>query len=88
MEEVPVLTCSLHPKKEKVVEEDIARALTPTKSIPMGSVGAQNSESLVLPGNEQNIDNCASKSTILLQNDLYVCYSSNFFYVIFFLRKF
>lgn len=52
MEEVPVLACSLHPKKEKD-EEDIARALTPTKSIPMGSVGAQNSESLVLPGNER-----------------------------------
>ncbi|CAL1686542.1 unnamed protein product [Lasius platythorax] len=48
MEEVPVLTCSLHPKKEKD-EEDIARALTPTKSIPLGSVGAQNLEGLVLP---------------------------------------
>lgn len=50
MEEVPVLTCSLHPKKE-IDEEDIARALTPTKSIPMGSGTA--SESLVLPGNKQ-----------------------------------
>ncbi|XP_014480458.1 PREDICTED: uncharacterized protein LOC106747452 isoform X2 [Dinoponera quadriceps] len=48
MEEVPVLTCSLHPKKEKD-EEDIARALTPTKSIPV-SVAAQNPpEGLVLP---------------------------------------
>ncbi|KAL6425566.1 hypothetical protein ACFW04_009604 [Cataglyphis niger] len=47
MEEMPVLTCSLHPKKEKD-EEDIARALTPTKSIP-GSIGVQNLESLVLP---------------------------------------
>ncbi|XP_029663913.1 protein FAM214A [Formica exsecta] len=48
MEEMPVLTCSLHPKKEKD-EEDIARALTPTKSIPLGSVGVQNLEGLVLP---------------------------------------
>ncbi|KAL0133187.1 hypothetical protein PUN28_000741 [Cardiocondyla obscurior] len=48
MEEVPVLTCSLHPKKEKD-EEDIARALTPTKSIPMGSSSTQNPECLVLP---------------------------------------
>ncbi|EFN61041.1 Uncharacterized protein KIAA1370-like protein [Camponotus floridanus] len=49
MEEVPVLTCSLHPKKEKD-EEDIARALTPTKNIPLGSVSVQNVfESLVLP---------------------------------------
>lgn len=47
MEEVPVLTCSLHPKKEKD-EEDIARALTPTKSIPMGCGTAL--EGLVLPG--------------------------------------
>lgn len=52
MEEVPVLTCSLHPKKEKD-EEDIARALTPTKSNPMGGSGcAQNPEGLVLPGNK------------------------------------
>lgn len=49
MEEVPILTCSLHPKKEKD-EEDIARALTPTKSVPIGSGSAQNLESLVLPG--------------------------------------
>ncbi|XP_011172387.1 protein FAM214A [Solenopsis invicta] len=48
MEEVPILTCSLHPKKEKD-EEDIARALTPTKSNPMGSGSAQNPEGLVLP---------------------------------------
>ncbi|XP_012531691.1 protein FAM214A [Monomorium pharaonis] len=48
MEEVPILTCSLHPKKEKD-EEDLARALTPTKSIPVGSCSAQNPESLVLP---------------------------------------
>lgn len=47
MEEVPVLTCSLHPKKEKD-EEDIARALTPTKSIPIGSGIAP--EGFVLPG--------------------------------------
>lgn len=46
-----MLACSLHPKKEKD-EEDIARALTPTKSIPV-SVAAQNPpEVLVLPGNE------------------------------------
>jgi len=51
MEEVPILTCSLHPKKEKD-EEDIARALTPTKNIPMGSGCAQNPEGLVLPGNK------------------------------------
>ncbi|KAG5321134.1 F214A protein, partial [Pseudoatta argentina] len=48
MEEVPILTCSLHPKKEKD-EEDIARALTPTKSVPIGSGSAQNPEGLVLP---------------------------------------
>lgn len=48
MEEVPILTCSLHPKKEKD-EEDIARALTPTKSTPMGSGSGQNPEGLVLP---------------------------------------
>ncbi|KAL6256501.1 hypothetical protein P5V15_012614 [Pogonomyrmex californicus] len=48
MEEVPILTCSLHPKKEKD-EEDIARALTPTKSISMGSSNVQNSDGLVLP---------------------------------------
>lgn len=61
MEEVPVLTCSLHPKKEKD-EEDIARALTPTKNIPLGSVCVQNAfEGLVLPGNErraQRSHNC------------------------------
>jgi len=51
IEEVPILTCSLHPKKEKD-EEDIARALTPTKNIPMGSGCAQNPEGLVLPGNK------------------------------------
>lgn len=49
MEDVPVLTCSLHPKNEKD-EEDLARALTPTKNISMGSVSAQNSDGLVLPG--------------------------------------
>ncbi|XP_018400426.1 PREDICTED: protein FAM214A [Cyphomyrmex costatus] len=48
MEEVPILTCSLHPKKEKD-EEDIARALTPTKSVPIGSGSVQNPEGLVLP---------------------------------------
>ncbi|EZA59172.1 hypothetical protein DMN91_008200 [Ooceraea biroi] len=48
MEDVPVLTCSLHPKNEKD-EEDIARALTPTKNISMGSVSTQNPEALVLP---------------------------------------
>lgn len=46
-----MLTCSLHPKKEKD-EEDIARALTPTKSIPM-AVAAQNPEGLVLLGKER-----------------------------------
>lgn len=51
MEEMPVLTCPLHPKTEKD-EEDIARALTPTKSIPM-AVSVQNPpEGLFLPGNE------------------------------------
>lgn len=48
-----MLTCSLHPKTEKD-EEGIARALTPTKSIPIGS-DVQNPENLVLPGNEQMI---------------------------------
>ncbi|XP_011154149.1 uncharacterized protein LOC105191998 [Harpegnathos saltator] len=47
MEEVPVLMCSLHPKKEKD-EEDIARALTPTKNIPV-PVAPQNPPDLVLP---------------------------------------
>jgi len=49
MEDVPILTCSLHPKNEKD-EEGIARALTPTKNTSMGSVSAQNPEVLVLPG--------------------------------------
>ncbi|XP_076679007.1 atos homolog atossa isoform X2 [Andrena cerasifolii] len=47
MEEVPVLTCPLHPIKEKD-EEGVARALTPTKAIPVPSV-SQNPEGLVLP---------------------------------------
>lgn len=51
MEEVPILTCSLHPKKEKD-EEDIARALTPTKNIPLVTGSTQNAEGLVLPGNK------------------------------------
>nr|XP_033323428.1 protein FAM214A isoform X1 [Megalopta genalis] len=47
MEEVPTLTCPLHPIKEKD-EEGVARALTPTKAIPVPNA-AQNSEGLVLP---------------------------------------
>ncbi|XP_076284863.1 atos homolog atossa isoform X3 [Lasioglossum baleicum] len=47
MEEVPVLTCPLHPIKEKD-EEGVARALTPTKAIPVPSA-SQNPEGLVLP---------------------------------------
>lgn len=46
-----MLTCSLHPKKEKD-EEDIARALTPTKSIPVAVAAQSPLEGLVLPGNE------------------------------------
>lgn len=49
MEEVPILYCSLHPVKEKA-EEDIARALTPTKSSSVPTA-TQNPEALVLPGN-------------------------------------
>lgn len=52
MEEVPILTCPLHPIKEKD-EESVARALTPTKAIPVPSA-SQNTEALVLPGNERN----------------------------------
>lgn len=51
MEEVPILTCPLHPIKEKD-EEGVARALTPTKAIPVSSA-VQNPEALVLPGNER-----------------------------------
>ncbi|KAF3425343.1 hypothetical protein E2986_08699 [Frieseomelitta varia] len=47
MEEVPILTCPLHPIKEKD-EEGVARALTPTKAIPVPTA-AQNPEGLVLP---------------------------------------
>ncbi|XP_076179918.1 atos homolog atossa isoform X2 [Ptiloglossa arizonensis] len=47
MEEVPILTCPLHPIKEKD-EESVARALTPTKAIPVPSA-SQNTEALVLP---------------------------------------
>ncbi|XP_017766765.1 PREDICTED: protein FAM214A isoform X2 [Eufriesea mexicana] len=47
MEEVPILTCPLHPIKEKD-DEGVARALTPTKAIPVPSA-AQNPEGLVLP---------------------------------------
>ena len=54
MEEVPVLTCPLHPIKEKD-EEGVARALTPTKAIPVPSA-PQNPEGLVLPGNQGNLD--------------------------------
>lgn len=53
MEEVPVLTCPLHPIKEKD-EEGVARALTPTKAIPVSSA-PQNPEGLVLPGNQGNL---------------------------------
>ncbi|XP_078032578.1 atos homolog atossa isoform X2 [Augochlora pura] len=48
MEEVPILTCPLHPIKEKD-EEGVARALTPTKAIPVPNA-SQNTEGLVLPG--------------------------------------
>lgn len=44
---MPVLTCPLHPIKEKD-EEGVARALTPTKAIPVPSA-PQNPEGLVLP---------------------------------------
>ncbi|XP_076632113.1 atos homolog atossa isoform X2 [Colletes latitarsis] len=47
MEEMPILTCPLHPIKEKD-EEGVARALTPTKAIPVPSA-SQNPEALVLP---------------------------------------
>ncbi|XP_031832332.2 atos homolog atossa isoform X1 [Nomia melanderi] len=47
MEEVPILTCPLHPIKEKD-EEGVARALTPTKAIPVPAA-SQNTEGLVLP---------------------------------------
>ncbi|XP_076765412.1 atos homolog atossa isoform X1 [Xylocopa sonorina] len=47
MEEVPILTCPLHPIKEKD-EEGVARALTPTKATPVPSA-PQNTEGLVLP---------------------------------------
>lgn len=46
MEDVPVLICPLHPIKE--AEADVARALTPTKIIPLPSVSP---DVLVLPGN-------------------------------------
>ncbi|XP_003704187.3 atos homolog atossa isoform X1 [Megachile rotundata] len=47
MEEVPILTCPLHPIKEKD-EEGVARALTPTKAIPVPGA-TQNPEGLLLP---------------------------------------
>lgn len=50
---MPVLTCPLHPIKEKD-EEGVARALTPTKAIPVPSA-PQNPEGLVLPGNQGNL---------------------------------
>lgn len=46
-----MLVCSLHPKVDKD-EEDIARALTPTKSNPVAVVAQNPPESLVLPGNK------------------------------------
>lgn len=49
MEDVPVLNCSLHPMKEKIDEEGVARALTPTKAIPVVSTSAQNAGNLVMP---------------------------------------
>ncbi|KAK2584820.1 hypothetical protein KPH14_007132 [Odynerus spinipes] len=49
MEDVPILSCSLHPTKEKKDEESVARALTPTKTIPLVSTSSQNTESLVMP---------------------------------------
>ena len=49
---MPILTCPLHPIKEKD-EAGVARALTPTKAIPVPTA-AQNPEGLVLPGNEEN----------------------------------
>lgn len=54
MEEVPILSCPLHPTKEKD-EEGVARALTPTKTIPAVSTNpSQNSDGLVMPGELYN----------------------------------
>ncbi|XP_046471707.1 uncharacterized protein atos isoform X1 [Neodiprion pinetum] len=47
VEDVPVLTCSIHPTAEKE-EEGTARALTPTKNIS-APVTTSNPEALVLP---------------------------------------
>ncbi|XP_043469069.1 uncharacterized protein LOC122502845 [Leptopilina heterotoma] len=46
MEDVPVLICPLHPTKE--TEDDVARALTPTKIIPIPSI-SHTPDVLVLP---------------------------------------
>lgn len=75
MEEVPVLTCPLHPIKEKD-EEGVARALTPTKAIPVSSA-PQNPEGLVLPGNQGNL-------AILIDTmfPCFECQSSRFFSLI------
>ena len=59
MEEVPSLNCPAHPISEKT-EENVARALTPTKNFPIPTP-APTPDALVLPGNcfirvnEQNI---------------------------------
>ncbi|XP_015609367.1 uncharacterized protein LOC107274613 isoform X2 [Cephus cinctus] len=47
MEEVPILTCPKHPIAGKD-EEGVARALTPTKNMPVSTV-SQNPETLLLP---------------------------------------
>ncbi|XP_015179762.1 PREDICTED: uncharacterized protein LOC107068148 isoform X1 [Polistes dominula] len=51
MEEVPILSCPLHPIKEKDEETNVARALTPTKTIPVSvsSNSSQNTDNLVMP---------------------------------------
>lgn len=47
MEDVPILTCPIHPIADKDAE-GAARALTPTKNIPVSTV-SQKPETLVLP---------------------------------------
>lgn len=61
MEDVPVLICPLHPTKE--TEDDVARALTPTKIIPIPSI-SHTPDVLVLPGNIK-ICKCADHSIVL-----------------------
>lgn len=68
IEEVPVLNCPIHLPKEDEIE--VARALSPTKSIPICSV-SQTSEHLVLPGKpnltkKQQKNNKNQKLTIFI----------------------